>query len=98
MNDNSYDKKNVRRIKRTGKKPVSFCIWILAGDYKTDNYFRTYKPNKRTNVLFNKELFSCESDFEVFLYLTDITRRGLFDIKQILRPIIWIMTSKSIFV
>ncbi len=47
--------------------------------------------------LLNNETLVCERKFDWFVYLTGQINGGLFDINGNLRPIIQIMTSKSIF-
>lgn len=48
--------------------------------------------------MFNQAIGSlvCESKFDWFVYLTGLIRRDLFDINDILCPIIYVMTSASI--
>ena len=71
----------------------------MAGDL---NYLRIIfclQYSQRTNErVFGtlEDSLVCESKFDWFVYLAGLIYRDLFDIKCILRPIIWIMTSESI--
>ncbi len=86
-------KQDIRRIKRTGNKPVSFCLWYWKGT--AQQIIISERTNQTSEQMFHitNNSLVCESNFEAFLYLTDLIKTELFDIKQDLRPIISLMLS-----